>query len=189
MSQIKIASRYAKSLVDLSREKSSLDSVYQDILTVNMVCNNRDFQLMLKSPIVQTDKKEKVINSLFGNNTSDLVRQFIHILISKGRESLLPQICQAFIEQYKAIKKIKTATLITAIPQTDDQLNMFKQQFQSWLKSGETMEILHRLDPGLIGGFIFQMDGKQVDATAKRKIDLFRTNLYDSSYTNLVVKS
>jgi F-type H+-transporting ATPase subunit delta len=189
MSQIKIATRYAKSLIDLANETHQLDKVYQDILMVQSACQNREFHQMLKSPVVTSDKKEKIFEALFGGKVTSLVQTFLVLLASKGRESVLGSICQSFINQYKGIKKIRTAVLITPTVQSPDQLEYFRQKFQDWLKPGETMEIVSRLDEKLIGGFIFQMDGRQVDSTAKRKLDSFRTNLYDSSYTNLVVKS
>jgi F-type H+-transporting ATPase subunit delta len=189
MSQLKIASRYAKSLIDLASETNQLDKVYEDILTIQSACQNKEFQLMLKSPVVTSDKKEKIFEALFGGKVAGLVHSFIVLLASKGREPLLGSICQAFISQYKSIRKIRTAVLITPSAQSAEQLEYFRQKFQDWLKPGESMEIVTRLDPKLIGGFIFQMDGRQVDSTAKRKLDAFRNNLYDSSYTNLVVKS
>ncbi|MBK9270684.1 MAG: ATP synthase F1 subunit delta [Saprospiraceae bacterium] len=189
MSQSKIAARYAKSLIDLSREKSSLEQSYQDMLSLQSLCSQKDFALMLKSPIVSADKKENVIKALLADKISPLIYTFIKLLVTKGREPLLANIAGAFIAQYKSIQKIRTATLVTAVPQSETQLENFKKQFADWLKPGESMEIIHKVEPQLIGGFIFQMEGKQVDTTAKRKLEAFRTNLYDSSYTNLVVKS
>jgi F-type H+-transporting ATPase subunit delta len=189
MSQLKIATRYAKSLIDLAMDTDQLDTVYQDILTIQSACQNKEFQLMLKSPVVTSDKKEKIFEALFGGKVTSLVHSFIVLLATKGRESLLGSICHAFISQYKGIRKIRTALLITPSAQSAEQLEFFRQKFNDWLKPGETMEIVSQLDPKLIGGFIFQMDGRQVDSTAKRKLETFRNNLYDSSYTNLVVKS
>jgi len=189
MSQSKIAARYAKSLIDLSIEKSALDQSYQDMLSLQSLCTNKDFMLMLKSPIVSADKKENVIRILLADKISPLIYTFIKLLVTKSREPLLANISAAFVSQYKSIKKIRTANLVTASPQTEAQLEEFKRQFASWLKPGETMEIFQKTEPEIIGGFIFQMEGRQIDTTAKRKLEAFRTNLYDSSYTNLVVKS
>ena len=51
MSEYRIASRYAKSLLDLAVEKKQLEEVNKDMLMFSeTVEENRDLLLMLKSP-------------------------------------------------------------------------------------------------------------------------------------------
>ena len=53
MSDIRVASRYAKSVIDLAIEKGCLDEVHTDMLLLANVCNeNRELVSLLKSPIV-----------------------------------------------------------------------------------------------------------------------------------------
>ena len=62
----KITKRYAKALLDLAIEQGKLENTYQDLVLLDKVCiENSDFILMLKSPIINTDKKLSVINSIF----------------------------------------------------------------------------------------------------------------------------
>ena len=51
----RIASRYAKSLIDLAIEQGKLDIVLEDINAFVEATKNRDFILLLKSPIVKSD--------------------------------------------------------------------------------------------------------------------------------------
>lgn len=189
MSVHKIASRYAKSLLDLASERGLLDQVSSDIQTVDSACDNKDFALFIKSPVINSDKKVNVFKGIFDAKLNSLTQTFLELLIQKGRESLIPAICNSFIDQFKSLKKIRTARLITATQLTDTEVNHIKDKFQAWLKPGETMELKQHIEPSIIGGYIFQMEGKQVDATAKRSLDSMKTGLYDSSYTNLVIKS
>jgi F-type H+-transporting ATPase subunit delta len=187
MSLQKIASRYAKSLLDLSKQENSIDSVYQDVLSFGAACRQKDFLAMLKSPMIHTDKKQKVIQLLFDGKIQDLTFKFINLLITKGREYYLPQICTEFISQFRTLNKIRPAVLITAEVMDENQVNEIKQKFSGWLNPGEVMEISQKMDPKIIGGFILEMGGQQIDASAKRKLDLMKTNLYDTSYINLVI--
>ncbi|NOT38494.1 MAG: ATP synthase F1 subunit delta [Saprospiraceae bacterium] len=189
MSVNKIAGRYAKSILDLATEKGLLDQVYNDIHTVATVCDNKDFSQFIKSPVINLDKKVSVFKSIFDGKLNSLTQKFLELLIQKGRDSIIPTICNSFIEQYKTLKKIRSARLITATNITDAEVNHIKSKFQSWLKEGETMELKQVIDPSIIGGYIFQMEGRQIDATAKRNLESMKTGLYDSSYTNLVIKS
>src|SRR6476620_11934532 len=120
MLNTRVAGRYAKSLIDLSIEQKMLDTVYEDMQYLKRLLNNREFRLMLKSPIVTSDKKQAVLNALTSGRVSDLTAKFNTLLIHKGREMNMPEIIDAFIEQYKAYKKIRVVTLTTATEVSDD---------------------------------------------------------------------
>ena len=61
-----VASRYAKSLLDLSVEKGQLEAVYADMLQVKSVCDgSKEFVNFLNSPIIKADKKIATIKAVF----------------------------------------------------------------------------------------------------------------------------
>ena len=58
MSVFKVASRYAKSLIDLSNEQNTLDAVNDEMdAIVALIKSNEELQAVLKNPIIKTDKK------------------------------------------------------------------------------------------------------------------------------------
>ena len=72
MNNPRLAGRYAKSLLDLAIEQNQLDAVYNDIKFLQAINkSNPDFVAMLKSPVINADKKEKVIQSIISNIFSD----------------------------------------------------------------------------------------------------------------------
>ena len=69
----RVASRYAKSLTELAQEQKSLDNVHADMkLFIDVYEANRDFQLMLESPIINHDKKLNILETLFKKNSYSL---------------------------------------------------------------------------------------------------------------------
>ncbi len=57
MANLRAASRYAKSLLELAAEKGVLEEVFADMKLFTEVCNeNYNFVLMLKNPIIKHDK-------------------------------------------------------------------------------------------------------------------------------------
>ena len=60
MSDVRVASRYAKSLMELAQERGQLEQVKEDM---DSVCENsfgnRDLFLALRNPIIKHDKKLK----------------------------------------------------------------------------------------------------------------------------------
>ncbi len=120
----RFAGRYAKSLIDLSIEQDQLEAVYKDILYMNDLMRlSSEFVTILKSPVIASDKKQKVVEALTAGKIGIITTSFYSLLIKKGRESFLPEIVDAFIEQYKEYKGIHTVTLTTAMPVSDGVKN------------------------------------------------------------------
>ncbi|MBK6858692.1 MAG: ATP synthase F1 subunit delta [Saprospiraceae bacterium] len=188
MSQIQIAERYAKSLIELAQEQNKLAQVSEDVLSLEAVCNHKEFAAMLQSPVINSDKKSAIFKQLFTDNMDTLSYQFIQLLLLKGRESLLPSICSAFIQQYRTIRKIRIARVLSATVLNEAELVNIKNRFSAWLKPGETMELHQKLEPTLIGGFIFEMGDQNCDASIKRQLEEMKESLYDKSYISLVEK-
>jgi len=92
MSVIRIASRYAKSIIDLATERGELDTVLSDMKGMQEAVKNRDLYLLFKSPIVKSDKKLSVFNAIFDGKLSNLSSEFFKIIMRKGREQYIPEI-------------------------------------------------------------------------------------------------
>ena len=96
----RLASRYAKSLLDLAIEKGQLEQVFSDMLYLQQLTKgSRDFLNLLRSPIVSSDKKQSAVDAVIGKNVSELTEAFTRLLINKNREAELPEISVAFINQ------------------------------------------------------------------------------------------
>src|SRR6476660_6196728 len=99
MNNPRLAGRYAKSLLDLSVEQNNLEAVYNDVrLLQGIIKSNPDFVNLLKSPVISSDKKEKIINAVLDGKVSNITTIFIQLITRKTRESNLPEIVKAFIE-------------------------------------------------------------------------------------------
>ena len=121
----RLAARYAKSLIDLSIEKGQLEQVYKDILYLKSIFeSSKELVNFLNNPVITSDQKLKVVKAMDSEKTGEITKSFNRLLIRKGRESYLPEIADAFIDQYKEYKGIYTVTLTTAIPVSDDVKNI-----------------------------------------------------------------
>ncbi len=170
MSAARLASRYAKALLDLSIEHTQLERVYQDVQAFNNALQNRDFLMMVKSPIVHSPKKMAVMQRIFGDNFHEITSRFIKIIVRKHREFYLPEIVDAFINQYRKHNKIATATLVTATDVDQQTIDKVKQIVLT--STGNTsVELDTSVDPSLIGGFILKYDDKLYDASVAHKLE------------------
>ena len=92
MSVIRIADRYAKSLLDMALEQGVLEEVNTDMrLLAGTVNKSRDFELMLLSPIIKPDKKIAILEKVFVKVVNKVTIAFLRIVVRKGREKFLVQ--------------------------------------------------------------------------------------------------
>lgn len=163
MNSTKAASRYAKALLELAIEQNNLDKVAADMAYVHKVCNEeKDFVILLNSPIIKSDKKISIFNSLFGD-FDRLTTMFIDLIAKNRREYMLGDIASSFDAQLKSHKGIVPVTLISAKPLNTKTREVIMEKIGKAI-SGKP-EVKEEIDETLIGGFIVRMDDKQFDAS------------------------
>jgi len=171
---VRFAGRYAKSLLDLALEKNVLDAVYTDVKGIkNTFKSSSDLVAMLKSPIIKSDKKEHILNSLFFGKINTLTEKFLSITVKKAREPFLPEIFDSFIEQYNEHHKITAATLIAATEVDDNLISQVKEIIKK-ATGRDKIELNTKVDSSLIGGFVLQFEDKLYDTSVARKLDKLR---------------
>ena len=182
MNNPRLASRYAKSLIDMAVELDQLNAVHDDIMLLNSVCKkSREFVVMLSSPIIAADKKYKVIQAITDGKVSQITQTFIKLLASKNREANLPEIITAFIEQFNKIKGIHKVKLTTAIPASEEIKNSFIKKIEA-SSSINNIELEAITDEKIIGGFVLEMDGKLVDASILRDLNDVKKQFDNNDY-------
>ena len=170
MSVQRIASRYAKSLIDLADEQGNLERVFEDILHFKQVCDVRDFYLLMKSPIVKASTKRKIFHRLFGEQYDKLTLAFFDIILRKGREAFLPEIANEFVEQYRDIKQISVVHLTTAVDLPEEQKEEFRKAIAAAGVTYPNIELDAEVDPEIMGGFVIEFDDKLYDASVAKQL-------------------
>lgn len=166
----RVAVRYAKSLTDLALERGQLEEIKKDMQHLKALCKaSPDFIFVLKNPLIEKEKKSQAIKAVVQDKVSELTLTFIRLVITKKRESYLPQIADAFMEQYRAHKSIHKVKLITAVPVNEAIKILITQK----IKSETRLKAIHLeclVNEALIGGFVLEYDNKLVDASLQRGI-------------------
>jgi len=185
MQNPRLASRYAKSLLDLAVERNSLEASLKDMQALSSICSmSRDFVLMLRSPVISADKKLSVVNEVLkSSKVSELTHSFINLLVSKGRESNIPEIADAFITQYNTMKNIRTVNLTTAAPMSDSVKKSISEKIAGYMPS-DTIDLKTTVDEKLIGGFVLEVEDKLYDASVRRSLNDIRAKVIDTSYVS-----
>jgi F-type H+-transporting ATPase subunit delta len=178
MTHQQVASRYAKSLLDLALERNELAAIKGDVDTLIGMGANRDLAMVLKSPVINATKKKAILAELLAKaGVQELTKTFVKVLINKGRESDLLGILDAFDDQYKILNKITTVYATSATALDQKSLNAIKAQLKAAGKTEADIELHTRVNPDIIGGFILEFDGKVYDASVAYKLNQIKKEL------------
>lgn len=170
MSEFRVATRYAKSLITLAEEKSLLEPLHHDMQLFLSVCKeNRDFVLMLKNPVISKDKKATILRRLFEGKVHATTILFFEIITRKKREMMLPAIAEEFHIQYNMLHNIGMARVATVFALDDALRQEFKGLVTHFIGKDE-VELEEEVDEDLIGGYLLKLEGKQVDESLKGKL-------------------
>jgi F-type H+-transporting ATPase subunit delta len=182
MNNPRLATRYAKSLLDLATEQGQVDAVYADMKLLQVIFkSNPDFTAVLRSPIIKADKKGKIVEAVTTGKISTLTTAFNTLLMKKGREESLPEIAAAYIAQYNGINGIRQVKLTTAAPITDELKAAILNQVKGDTPA-EKIEMETAVKEELIGGFVLETGGTLVDASIQRDLKDIRKQFMNNDY-------
>ncbi|MDR0794246.1 MAG: ATP synthase F1 subunit delta [Chitinophagaceae bacterium] len=181
MQNSRLSGVYAKSLIDLAVEKDQLEEVFADMQYLQAVCNaSPEFTRVLESPIINADKKQKIVAAVTKKNVGKISTAFITLLIKKGREGYLPQIASAFLAQYNTLKGIHVVQLTTA----KEASETLKKSIIAKLNSEAgfvNVQLETIINPDIIGGFILEYDNNLLDASVLRDLRDIKKQLYQET--------
>ena len=186
MNNPRLATRYAKSLVDLAIEQKQLDTVYTDMKFILSICkSNPDFVAVLRSPIINAGTKKKIIESITTGRVGEITAGFIRLLVVKSREINLPEIAQAVVDQYNTINNIHKVKIITAIPMSESLKDSILAKVKETSPEA-TFELEALVDDELIGGFVLETAGKSLDASILRDLKDVKKQFMNNDYLHKI---
>ncbi len=181
MAETKVARRYAKSLLDLGKERNITELLFNDMtLVANTIKANRELSVMFKSPVINTDKKDAILKEMFGSKINEASLEFMRIITRKKREYYIEDIAKSFIDLFKVYKNIQPAYVITAVPMDETLRNEMLSIVKN--ETGSSIELQEIVDPSIIGGFILHWGDRQIDASVTNKLNALRKDFSNNLY-------
>lgn len=168
MSEIKVAIRYAKALMDLAKEQKAVEEVYADMqLFHDTAKENAQLRAVLANPIISPADKKSIVASLFGKKVNKTTLAFFNIMADKGREAFLYAAAKQFFVLYNQHKGIVIAQVTSATALSASVKKDLITMIEEATRAKVTLE--EKIDSHLIGGFVLQIGDKQIDASIARR--------------------
>lgn len=175
MSELTVATRYAKSLIDLAQEENALEAIRKDMeLFTQTLRASHELQAVLANPIIAHIKKIKILEAIFAGKIHKVTDSFFKIMINKSRSEVLYATAREFINQYNVIKNIVRANVVSATPLSEENKKKIVGELQD--VTGGTIELHAKVDPKLIGGFVLTVGDRQIDTSISSSLNRLKTD-------------
>lgn len=170
MSNSAISIRYAKALLNIASEENQVEQYAEEVAGVATLVEREDLlRLLLDSPTFPLEKKAAIMHDIVDHlKLSGGMRNFLDLLLEKGRIVYLPQIgvnYRKFADELSGVVRanIKAANKLTKKRTEEIQKGLEKQTGKQVVLSVET-------DKSLIGGLQAEMGGKLFDGSVKTQL-------------------
>lgn len=190
-----IATRYATALLKLVEETGSGELVAAQVQVIEKALDEvPDFRRAVDDPAVAAVQKISLFESSLKDSMAQELHKFLELLIRNGRIGDVRLVLTTFVTEYYRSRHIKRARLVVADPALLDpeptpsdpvpvegslrqaQRPALESRLRELIGKETGCELLleTKVDPSLIGGFVFEVEDMILDASVSRQLDVIR---------------
>jgi len=175
-----VANRYARALADIVLGPGSPvkpeDAVAQMRAAEQLLTDSPELRAALLTPAIQNSRKRSVMSTLLDREgVSQLIRNFIFVLIDRRRIEILGQIREAFELLVDERTGFARAEITSAAP-LDDQVSAELATDLARI-TGKRMRLSYSVDPALLGGVTARLGSTVYDGSLRGQIQQLRRRL------------
>jgi ATP synthase F1 delta subunit len=170
---------YARALYEAAREAGRMQVVREEVVDfVEATRQVHELRELLRNPQVDPRAKASAVEAVLGE-ADPLVRNFLRLLVEKGRAGDLDEIAEELGRLVDAEERRITVELTTAVELSEEDEREILGQIER--ASGLKVEATRKVDPDLIGGVVIQAGTLRVDASVRGRLQRLRHELVTRS--------
>lgn len=175
-----IASRYAKALLKYVDEAGVGDKVYSQACVLGLrlmeIRQLRDF--VENHGELPVDRKLELLRSSLGEDLASELEDFVRLVTARRRMEFFSRMLYSFISLYRTAHNIKVGRVMTAAP-----VEGLKERLEALFhrRTGAEIQIHEKINPEILGGFVFEMDGYMLDASVENLFRRIRRQLIEKN--------
>lgn len=176
MSTLKIARRYAKSVLETALEHKIEDVVAQDLATIEALgASSADFRTMMRSPIIDADVKLSVLKEALSSSVHALTMEFLKLIITKGRGDLWREIAMEYRALLDIRKNIERVRITSAVEMGASERSQLESALGTRLK--KTILATYDTDPTILGGAVVRVGDQVLDGSIRHQLHVLKDKL------------
>lgn len=177
-----ISSRYADALLRFVEETGAGEKVCAQVQVLEHALHTLPaLRRVVEDPTAVTSaEKISLFRAALGNEPmAEELEKFLALLDKNGRITLAMFIFHTFIRRYYKSRKILRAHLVTAVAAPEELIGRLRDLMLR--KTGCEILLDTRVEPSLIGGFVFKVDDYMLDASVSRQIETIRRQFVEKN--------
>jgi F-type H+-transporting ATPase subunit delta len=131
--------------------------------------------MLFKNPVTNKNKKISIVKELFGKHINNESVEFLSFLIEKGRDSIILEILQSFLEIRNEYLGLLEVNVFGFYPISEGQQEKIKNELEKI--TNKKVSISFQIDKSIMGGIIIKIDDTVLDASVKRKLELLKEHM------------
>ena len=165
-----IARRYAKALVQLGSEGGLIDRFRDELCKVDSLFKtNSELRAAFADPALTLEQKKSIMKELVVKTaSSELVGNFLLLLVDKNRVAFLGQIVQTYEKLADEFSGVIRPIIKTAFPLDDSQVAEIQSALEK--KTGKKVVPQMIVDKSLLGGVVTQIGDIAYDNSVKTQL-------------------
>ena len=165
-----VSTPYAEALLQVVTENNQTEDMVKEVKQLLTLINDSpELDKALSSPVLETEAKKKIIVEIFSNKIDSSLLNFLKLLADRQRIGILTSILDRFLEIYRENSNIALATVTSAVELTDEQKGLITKKIIN-IAGTEKLELVTKIDPSLIGGFVASVGSIVIDASLASQI-------------------
>lgn len=166
-----IASRYAKALVQLGSEDGLVDRFRTELAAIDRLFGEHDdLTSAFANPAFTAEQKKAIMGELIvKTDCSELVGNFLLLLVDKHRVALLRQIVQTYQTLADEQSGVIRPGITSAFALDDSQIAAIQGALEK--KTGKTVIPRLTVDSSLLGGVVIQIGDTAFDSSVKTQLE------------------
>ena len=169
--------RYASTLFELASEDNQIANIEKDAnVLVSAFDESEELRAAMKSPLYPSNEKAAALLEVGKQlGISQLVTNFLQVVVNNSRAGELPEILKAFVELCANARGAVKAQVTSAQQLTDAQITDLKANLSSAFNAEVQVET--SVNPDLIGGLVVKVGSRLFDDSIKTKLDGLKNSL------------
>lgn len=161
---------YASALMSLAKSNNLSEKFGEDIRSLlSLLAESEELRLFLGSPLVKPQDKKAVIDRIAGDEMNPMMRNFLRLLVDKGRILFLEGIGKRYLTELRELNQTVLAEVTSAVPLSEAQQQTVCEKVKAMTNARE-VEIETKIDSDLIGGVIIKVGSRVIDASLRGQL-------------------
>lgn len=174
-----VAKRYANALFLLAKENKKVAAVEQDVkLIAEAVAAEPKLSAVLGHPGVDSEGKQKLIESVFANKVDESVLHVVQLMCVRNRADLLSDLATHFTKIAGRELGQVDAQVFSPEALSEKELKDIQKTFADLL--GKEVRVQQTLNPDLIGGIQVRVGDTLYDGSLAGKLARLEKSLQES---------